>query len=61
MPTELLELRGAGEAAMQFMSLWLSSANAVAGRARSVSSAEADKLTTQTVRFWTKAWLSAAS
>jgi len=45
------------------MSIWLSSANAAAGRARGVASAEASKqqtgLTKQTVRFWTRAWQSA--
>jgi hypothetical protein len=44
------------------MSMWLSSANAAAGRARSIASAEASKqhaeLTKQTVRFWTRAWQS---
>jgi hypothetical protein len=43
-----------------FLSLWLSGANAAAGRARSMASAEASKqqaeLTKQTVRFWTRAW-----
>jgi hypothetical protein len=46
------------------MSMWLSSANAAAGRARSIASAETSKqqaeLTKQTVRFWTRAWQSAA-
>ncbi len=45
------------------MSMWLSGANAAAGRARSVASAEASKqqaaLIKQTVRFWTGAWQSA--
>jgi hypothetical protein len=45
------------------MSMWLSSANAAAGRARSIASAETSKqqaeLTKQTVRFWTRAWQSA--
>ena len=42
------------------MSMWLSNANATAGRARSIASAEIGKqqaeLTKQTVRFWTRAW-----
>jgi hypothetical protein len=42
------------------MSMWLSSANAAAGRARIIASAETSKqqaeLTKQTVRFWTRAW-----
>src|SRR5208283_1624728 len=45
------------------MSIWLSAANAAAGRARSAASAEASKqqaaLTKQTVRFWTGAWQAA--
>jgi hypothetical protein len=45
------------------MSMWLSAANAAAGRARSAASAEAGKqqaaLTKQTVRFWTGAWQAA--
>jgi hypothetical protein len=44
-----------------FMSMWLSSANAAAGRARSIASAETSKqqaeLTKGTVRFWTRASL----
>jgi hypothetical protein len=42
--------------------VWLSSANAAAGRARSIASAETSKqqteLTKQTVRFWTCPWQS---
>jgi len=45
------------------MSMWLSGANAAAGRARSVASAETGKqqaeLRKQTVRFWIGAWQSA--
>jgi hypothetical protein len=45
------------------MSMWLSAANAAAGRARSVASAEVSKqqaaLTKQSVQFWTGAWQSA--
>jgi hypothetical protein len=45
------------------MSTWLSSANAAAGRARSLVLAEASrqraKLTKQTIRFWTDAWQTA--
>ena len=45
------------------MSMWLSSANAAAGRPRSIASAETRKrqaeLTKQTVRFWTDDWRSA--
>ena len=45
------------------MSMWLSSANASAGRARSLAAAEASKqqaeFTKQTVRFWTGVWDSA--
>jgi len=45
------------------MSMWLSAANAAAGRARSATSAETGKqqaaLTKQTVRFWTGAWQAA--
>lgn len=44
-----------------FLSLWLSGANAVAGRARSAATAEAGRqqatLTEQAVRFWSGAWL----
>ena len=47
----------------RLMSMWLSSANAAAGRARSIASVETRKrqaeLTKQTVRFWTDAWQSA--
>jgi hypothetical protein len=46
-----------------FMSMWLSSANAVAGRGRSLASAEISKQQTalirQTARFWSGAWYSA--
>ncbi len=42
------------------MSMWLSAANAAAGRARRVAAAEAKRqqtaLTKKTVRFWTSAW-----
>ena len=42
------------------MSLWLSAANAAAGRVRNAASAEASrqqaKLTKQAVQFWTRAW-----
>jgi hypothetical protein len=45
------------------MSMWLSSANAAAGRARRKASAEIGKqqaeLSKQTVRFWIGAWQSA--
>jgi hypothetical protein len=47
-----------------FMSMWLSGANAVAGRARSHAAREAKKqqtqqtqLTKEATRFWTSAWL----
>lgn len=46
------------------MSMWLSGANAVAGRARSHAAREAKKqqtqqtqLTKEATRFWTSAWL----
>jgi hypothetical protein len=43
-----------------FMSMWLSGANAVAGRARSHAAREAKKqqtqLTKEATRFWTSAW-----
>ena len=46
-----------------FLSMWLSGANAVAGRASGQATAEAKKhqaaLTKQATRFWTDAWLSA--
>jgi hypothetical protein len=42
------------------VSMWLSIANAAAGRARIVASAEVGKqrsrLTKQVVQFWTRAW-----
>jgi hypothetical protein len=45
------------------MSMWLSAANATAGRARRVAAAEAKRqqtaLTKETVRFWASAWLPA--
>jgi hypothetical protein len=45
------------------MSIWLRSANATAGRARNIASAEISKqqteFTKQTIRFWTGASLSA--
>jgi hypothetical protein len=45
------------------MSMWLSAANAAAGRARSAAAAEARRqqaaLTKQTIRFWTRAWQAA--
>jgi hypothetical protein len=45
------------------MSMWFSAANAAAGRAGRVASAEASKqqaaLTKQTIRFWTGAWQAA--
>ena len=44
-----------------FLSLWLSGANAVAGRARGAAAAEAGRqqatLAEQAVRFWSGAWL----
>ncbi|RBP16816.1 hypothetical protein DFR50_10493 [Roseiarcus fermentans] len=47
-----------------FLSMWLSGANAVAGRTRRAASAEAGKtraaLIKQTVKFWTGAGQSAA-
>jgi hypothetical protein len=43
------------------MSMWLSGANAVAGRARSNAAREAKKqqtqLTKEATRFWTSTWL----
>jgi hypothetical protein len=43
-----------------FMSIWLSGANAVAGRARVQTTAQARAaLTKQVTRFWTGAWLPA--
>ncbi len=46
-----------------FLSLWLSGANAVAGKARSTGSAELGRqrasLTRNATRFWTGAWLAA--
>ncbi len=48
-----------------FMSLWLSGANAVAGKARAAGSAELGRqrasLTRNATRFWTGAWLAALS
>ena len=44
------------------MSMWLSGANAIAGRARSIASAETRKqqaaLSKETARFWTGGWRS---
>ncbi len=46
-----------------FMSLWLSGANSVAGRARGQATAavkrEQTRLSRQATRFWTGAWLAA--
>jgi hypothetical protein len=46
------------------LSLWLSGANAVAGRARSVGTAEAKRqqtrLAKQAASFWSSAWLTDA-
>ena len=43
-----------------FLSLWLSSANAMTGKARSAGAAEASRqqtrLVDQATRFWTDAW-----
>ncbi len=45
------------------MSMWLSSANAAAGRARGHATLETNKqkasLAKQTTRFWTGTWLAA--
>ena len=44
-----------------FLSMWLSGANALAGRARSAGAAEAKRqqtgLAKQTARLWSGAWL----
>lgn len=44
-----------------FLSMWLSGANALAGKARSAGTAEMSRqqtsLTKQATRFWTDAWL----
>jgi hypothetical protein len=43
-----------------FMSMWLSGANAVAGRARGQATAQARAaLTKQVTQFWCGAWLAA--
>ena len=46
-----------------FLSMWLSGANAVAGKARSAGKAEAGRQQTgmikQATRFWTGAWFAA--
>lgn len=46
-----------------FMSMWLSGANALAGKARSAGAAQAGRqkanLSKQAVRFWSDAWLAA--
>ena len=48
-----------------FMSMWLSGANAVTGKARSLGAAEAGRQRTQiartVTRFWTDAWLGTAA
>lgn len=47
----------------RLMSLWLSSANAAAGRARGHASAAMNRqkaaMTRQGIRFWTSAWMDA--
>ena len=46
-----------------FMSMWLSGANAITGKARSAGTAEIGRqrtsATKQAARFWTDAWLAA--
>ena len=46
-----------------FLSMWLSGANALAGKARVVGKAEVSRqqtsATKQAARFWTNAWLEA--
>ena len=46
-----------------FMSMWLSGANALAGKARAAGTAETSRqqtsLTKQATRFWSDAWLAA--
>ena len=46
-----------------FMSMWLSGANAITGKARSAGTAEIGRqrtsATRQATRFWTDAWLAA--
>jgi hypothetical protein len=47
-----------------FLSMWLSGANAMAGRARSAGAAETSRqrsqLTKAATRFWTDAWFGTA-